>query len=232
MWMFREFTRGNGDAAGQRVLFFCLLPILLGLLMFFGWEYRAVGLKLIQSGFPGSASAAALPVDPPPAAALETSSASPAASPIANPSDSAATSTTAVTPDSPATPAASGPASVPASVFDEQAKRNNEALALATQKLQAVQAELSVTRRELEQTQWDVALWKQQVATSSGERDHALQQVKDLTEQLRQNFLELNSAQASLNTLQKQNAAGKERLNELLKMQRAFQNRTPRPADN
>jgi hypothetical protein len=225
MRMFQEFTRLDNDSTPQRVFLFSLLLILLGALTFLGWKYQVV------SWSPSSTSAATLPVDPPPAVTTDTLG-TPIPPPIAATPAIATAPADSTTPGSPTMPVASDSLSVPASVFDEQAKLNNEALALATQKLQAAQAELSVTRRELEQTQWDVALWKQQVATSSGDRDHALQQVKDLTEQLRQDFLELNAAQGSLELLQKENAADKERLSQLLKVERACQNRVPRLADN
>jgi hypothetical protein len=225
MGMFEEFTRTDNDSTPQRVFLFSLLPILLGALTFLGWKYQVI------SWSPSSASAATLPVDPPAEVATDTSG-TPISPPIAATSAIATAPPDSTTPGSPIIPVASDSLSVAASVFDEQAKLNNEALALATQKLQAAQAELSVTRRELEQSQWDVTLWKQQVATSGGERDHALQQVKDLTEQLRQDFLELNAAQGSLELLQRENAADKERLSQLLKVQRACQNRVPRLADN
>ncbi len=56
--------------------------------------------------------------------------------------------------------------------------------------------------------------------------------MKDLTDQLRKNYLELNSATEALESFQKETAADKERLNQLLRQQRPCQSRLPRPADN
>lgn len=116
--------------------------------------------------------------------------------------------------------------------LNEQIEQGNEALALSTQKLQRTADDLTSTQQRMAQVQWDLALSRQQILASDAERDRALAQVKDLTEQLRKNYLELNSSKESLEALRKEAAADKERLNLLLKKEKARQNRSPRPADN
>jgi hypothetical protein len=223
--MFQELTRANNDSTPRRVFLFSVLPVLIGVLVLLGWNYQ------MGSWLPWSASAATLAVTPPAAVTTGASEATDDA-PIAATAVLAASSGDSTSTEPPITPVTFRTLSAPENTFDEEAKQNNEALALVTQKLQAAQAELAATRRELEEVQWNVTLWKQQVATSSGERDHALQEAKDLTEQLRQNFMELHVAQASLDVLEKQSAVDKERLSQSLKIQGACQNRAPKLANN
>jgi chromosome segregation ATPase len=106
-----------------------------------------------------------------------------------------------------------------------------DAVIIATQKLQEAEREIDNMRRQLTQAEWDLNLWRQQAATGFSERDRAFQQVKDVTQQLRQNFLELSSAQDHVQTLQRDSLTEQNRLKQLLKLQNACQYQPTRPAN-
>jgi hypothetical protein len=95
---------------------------------------------------------------------------------------------------------------------ESQRSRSGEALVIASHKLQELETELESTRAQLAQTQWDLAIWRQQAVSSGTERDRALQQVDDLTKQLREIFLELGSTQEELEALQLQSKADEEKV--------------------
>jgi hypothetical protein len=101
-----------------------------------------------------------------------------------------------------------------------------DAMIIVTEKLQEAQQQVSEMRRQLAQAEWDFNLWKQQTATATGERDRARQQVKDLTQQLRQNFLDLNSAQELAQSVKRDSLTEQNRLKQLLKLQNTCQNHT------
>jgi hypothetical protein len=105
-----------------------------------------------------------------------------------------------------------------------------DAVIIATQKLQEAEREIQDMRGRLAQAEWDMNLWRQQAATGFAARDRAQQQVKDVTQQLRQNFLDMNSAQDRAPALQRDSLAEQNRLKELLKLQNACQSQTTRPA--
>jgi chromosome segregation ATPase len=102
---------------------------------------------------------------------------------------------------------------------------------VTTQKLQEAEREIGDMRRQLAQAEWDLNLWKQQAASGLAERDRARQQLNDVTQQLRQNFLELNSAQDLARTQKHEALTEQDRLKQLLKLQNACQNHTTRAAD-
>ncbi|MGA8231390.1 MAG: hypothetical protein WB795_07900 [Candidatus Acidiferrales bacterium] len=74
-------------------------------------------------------------------------------------------------------------------------------------------------------------LQRKEAASGFADRDRARQQVKDVTQQLRQNFLDLNSAQDTARTQQLDAPIEQDRLKQLLKLQNAGQNQTARPAN-
>lgn len=98
-----------------------------------------------------------------------------------------------------------------------QPTEDNEALVMASQKMQQLETDLEGARRELAQTQWDLTIWKQQAMSSEAERDRALREVDDLTKQVRENFVELNSAQQKLEGMEQQSKADRERIRQLEK---------------
>jgi hypothetical protein len=106
-----------------------------------------------------------------------------------------------------------------------------DAVIVTTQKLQEAEREIGDMRRQLAQAEWDLNLWKQQAASGLAERDRARQQLNDVTQQLRQNFLELNSAQDLARTQKHEALTEQDRLKQLLKLQNACQNHTTRAAD-
>lgn len=77
----------------------------------------------------------------------------------------------------------------------------------------------------------DLTVWRQPAATGFANRDRARQQVKDVTQQLRQNFLDLNSAQDTARTQQLDAPIEQHRLKQLLELPNACQNQTTRPAN-
>ena len=106
-----------------------------------------------------------------------------------------------------------------------------DALVIATQKLQEAQREIDDMRRDLAQAEWDLTLSRQQAASGIAERDRSRQEVKDLTQQLRQNFLDLNAAQDRARTQQHDARTEQDRLKQFSKLQNACQNQTTRAAN-
>ena len=94
---------------------------------------------------------------------------------------------------------------------DETNTRDSNALAIETHRLQQMEIELSATRRQLADTQWDLMISRGQAADATAARDRALEQVDDLSRQLRENLLELNAAQKSVTDLQHQSGAARSR---------------------
>jgi hypothetical protein len=238
----REFLSGYSALAERRfyrTLFFIMVPALLMASTYLGWLRGGgapdVVLKWIQpetseaasfyvaSPNPATASAPAAQ----PALVQEQSLASapvlgaavisfrrpPAGIPLANPTTEVRASD----------PSAVQPAPETAGEPD--------AVIIATQKLQEAEREIEDMRRALTQAEWDLNLWRQQAATGFADRDRARQQVKDVTQQLRQNFLELNSAQDTVQALRRDSSAEQNRLKDLLKLQNACQYQTTRPAN-
>jgi hypothetical protein len=171
----------------QRVFAFSVLPILCASSMLLGFQCRRVGVRAITEWLEPSSLAAASPSG----AVVE------------------ATDRTASEkwPGLGSSPPNSG----------AQPGEDNEALVMASQKMQQLETDLEGARRELAQTQWDLTIWKQQAMSSEAERDRALREVDDLTKQVRDNFLELNSAQQKLENMQEQSKADRERIRQLEK---------------
>lgn len=87
--------------------------------------------------------------------------------------------------------------------------QDTEALAAATHRMQRMEIELSATRRQLADTQWDLMLSRGQAANAVADRDRYMVQVQELAQQLRENLLELSAAQKSIAELQRQSVAAK-----------------------
>jgi hypothetical protein len=139
----------------------------------------------------------------------------------------------------------SSPAPTPLAGTTQEAKNLGPSLALpgppddgevdaviaSTQKLQEAEREIDDMRRQLAEAEWDLNLWRQQAASGLADRDRARKQLNDVTQQLRQNYLELNSAQDLARTQQHDAHTEQDRLKQLLKLQNACQNHTTRAAD-
>lgn len=217
-----------------RTLFFALLPVLAIASTYLGWLRGGgapdVVLKWIR---PETSQAATLYVaspEPAPAAKLLPVPApledkSPANTPIPGwPVMDFRRSTAGVKRANPTSEMTDAQASPAQPVSD--AGGEPDAMIIVTEKLQEAQQLVSEMRRQLAQAEWDFNLWKQQTATATGERDGARQQVKDLTQQLRQNFLDLNSAQELAQSVKRDSLTEQNRLKQLLKLQNACQNHT------
>lgn len=87
--------------------------------------------------------------------------------------------------------------------------QDGNALAIETHRLQQMEIELSATRRQLADTQWNLVISRGQAVDATADRDRALQQVDDLTRQLRENLLELNAAQKSIADLQRRSGSSR-----------------------
>lgn len=94
---------------------------------------------------------------------------------------------------------------------DETSLQDGNALAIESHRLQQMEIELSAARRQLADTQWDLMISRGQATDATAARDRALQQVDDLTRQLREDLLELNAAQKSIADLQHHWGASKSR---------------------